>query len=69
VVFVMTKVLELAGRTATDNHHVNIVPGDIRTAVFNQKGSWCSIQIVQVDLVRKGITVGYEMPRNALKIK
>ena len=37
MVYVMTEVLELAGMMAIGNHHVNIVPSDIRTAVFNDK--------------------------------
>lgn len=35
MVYVLTELLELAGNTAGDNQHVNIVPGDIRTALFN----------------------------------
>jgi len=38
MVFILTEVLEFAGRTAIDNHHTNIVPGDIRSAVFYDKG-------------------------------
>lgn len=37
MVYVMTEVLEQAGKIAIDNHHVSIVPGDIRLAVFNDR--------------------------------
>lgn len=37
MVFVLTELLELTSMTAIGNQHVNIVPSDIRLALFNDK--------------------------------